>query len=185
MTISEPHWLHSFIVGDLCNKIIKDIYNYKIFNEADLQSKVYYHLYYRIKREEKHDNLLILNKPTIYSKKGDTKYPDLVICKTHTYKSPEPIVAIELKFNLQKFPDYQKDIEKLKTIKKDFSTIRKGYFFFVYDDDEIWEHTRMDNWMKHYFFVASINVRKRKESGRHRDDYEDWKQSFETVSFGR
>lgn len=185
MVLTEPHRLHNFIVGELCDRLITDIYNFEIYNEADLQSKVFYHLYNRIKKAEKQDEHLILNKPSLFTRKGFTKYPDLVICKNYTFKRPDPIVAIELKFNLQNFPAAERDIEKLETIKKDYDTVRKGYFLFVYDDDQIWRIRREDNWMKHYFFDASINVRRHKDSGYIRKGYEEWKQSYETVGFDK
>lgn len=144
--------MHGFIVYELYKKIEKDIRDFYIFNEADVQSRVYMHLQKNLEKYAK--PRLLLNKPTYTGKGKRLIYPDFVI--VNEYGIPE--AAIELKFAKKGLPDPKKDIGKLRNFKRRHKTTKKAYFIFIYDDESLWE-LRREKWMKHYLFAIGINMK--------------------------
>lgn len=153
--------------------MIKDVHKLYVFNESDLQARVYLHLQGVLNKMNKFR--LVLNKPSFPVQKGKRLiYPDLVVVNERGV----PEAAIELKFLLKGLPDPQKDIAKLRNFRAAHRSIQKGYFIWVYDDEDRWYDIRDESWMKHYFFSIGINVR-RQPDGRQRHGYDDWRQTWD------
>lgn len=121
--------LQRFIKNELKQKIVRDLKNSRIFNEADLQSNVYLHLRKYLKNDNRWK---IYNQPYITKMWGGRKtikfFPDLVLAKT------KPRISIELKEKKSvKKTQIINDAKKLYKLRKQ-NVIRKGFVIYLYQN---------------------------------------------------
>jgi len=164
--------LHQYLTKGLEREIWEDLKELYIFNESDFQSRVYFRLQGVL--NDMSTLRLVLNKPSLTRKSGNIIFPDLVVVN----RSGKPEAAIELKFSNGPLPIPDKDIRKLKQLRDKYKTVKKGYFIFVYDDEDNYYFHREEHWMKHYFFDVGINMR-RDGNGRRRHGYDSWKRKWD------
>ena len=149
--------MKDFIENKLVEKIRKDQWEFKIGNERDLESSIYYYLREFLSNKDElykiSTNYTI--KGTAIWKQGKGKWkkskfimPDILISRIpKSYKKPlEHKIAFELKTRSPGMPyspnftaeAYQKDFRKLNRLKTK-KRIQQGYYFVVYSDPEVTE----------------------------------------------
>ena len=167
--------MHSYIMEELPEEIVGDIKDLYIFNEADLQSRVYFRLQRTLNKMK--TQRLLLNKPSYYKRGRNIFYPDFVVID----KYGNPKAAMELKFvQPDRKPQYpKKEMKNFKKFKTTNEKIKKAYFMFIYDRDKLYD-IPFEQWMKHYFFSIPINMR-RNSSRRLRYRYYEWRDNWELL----
>jgi len=153
----ERRDVQKFIKYKLKSKIVRDLRNYKIITEADLQSCVYLYL----RRYLRHDKRWkIFNQPHISKLWGTRKtidfFPDLVLAVN------KPRISIELKAKTTvKKSRIVHDARKLYRMRKQ-KVIRRGYIIYVYrskdGDYEKDIQREADAWIKKYRFVFCMMI---------------------------
>ncbi len=165
-------------MDELPSRILSDVYNFFVFNEADLQAVVYHWTTTWMERNYPSDAArprFLLNQPALRVS-GQLVRPDLVMFHGH-----QPIVAIELKCELNR-PSHagsEKDIEKLRVCKTAYPTLKNAYFLYLYDSDSDLD-VDVEDWMKRYFFTIPVNVR-RHPTRRLRNRYVHWRRKWKRL----
>ena len=145
--------LTRFIEKTLVEKIKNDSKKFKILNERDLESSMYYHLRKFLKNENYKisTNFTVSGASPKKKRKGERKFfqPDLVILEWKSdFEKPKMRVAIELKSRPPGEPidpdiEYYDTIFESKDMLKDFKKLNLmieegitvyGYFFYLYFD---------------------------------------------------
>ena len=171
-----------FLRDKLVEKLLEDVKEHRIFNEADMQYRTAVHV-----DKSCYPDLFLVNQPIIPIGHGRGKYdvkPDIVIF--HPEKGP--VTAIELKcflnteYNLKSIIEYVwDDIEKLKGFRQRYPNSKNAFavvFVNVSDTDDYWILDRefrreKEDWMKYYFYPHIINVYC-DDNGRKRNWYNKW-----------
>ena len=147
-----------FIQKGLKSSIRDDVSNFKILNERDLESAVYYQLRKFLKKKvNRNEKLKISTNFTVTGFsvkkkfKGERKFsqPDVMILEWVDDSTPPRMhIAMELKAlspggaikhktshyeNLFQRPEFKKDFKKLIKLKKR-NIVKRGYFIFLYHD---------------------------------------------------
>jgi len=149
--------VHKFIKYKLKSKIERDLRNYRIITEADLQSCVYLHLRRYLRNDKRWK---IFNQPHISKQWGTRKtinfFPDLVLAVT------KPRISIELKAKtVVRKSRIVNDARKLYRMRKQ-KVIRTGFVIYVYrskdGDFEKDIQREVDDWIKKYHYVYCMMI---------------------------
>lgn len=184
--------IKEFVSKVLKPAIIKDAKEFRIFNEADLQTRVAYHLQKGYIR--KYRNYYLLNQPTTRIGKGRgaaPARPDLVICEFNGGPNPLALAAFELKCYLEdadvKLPTIQSgilaDIEALRKFDQRFAKSGNEYVFAIalldIEDEEKFKELdkefkrNREEWMNNFLKVHLINMRTEIRRG-----YDQWAEQW-------
>ena len=150
--------IRGFIQNDLKSSIRDDVSNFKILNERDLESAVYYQLRKLLKKKGNRNKKLKISTNftvtgfSVKKKfKGEVKFsqPDVMILEwVDDSTRPKMHIAMELKAlspgesnkhktshyeTLFQRSEYRKDFKKLIKLKKR-NIVKRGYFIFLYHD---------------------------------------------------
>ena len=150
--------IRGFIQNDLKSSIRDDVSNFKILNERDLESAVYYQLRKFLKKKKNRNkelkistNFTVTGFSVKKKIKGEVKFsqPDVMILEwVDDSTRPKMHIAMELKAlspgqsnkhktshyeTLFQRSEYRKDFKKLIKLKKR-NIVKRGYFIFLYHD---------------------------------------------------
>ena len=150
--------IRGFIQNDLKSSIRDDVSNFKILNERDLESAVYYQLRKFLKKKKNRNrelkistNFTVTGFSVKKKFKGEVKFsqPDVMILEWVDDSTPPRMhIAMELKAlspgesnkhktshyeKLFQRPEFKKDFKKLIKLKKR-EIVKRGYFIFLYHD---------------------------------------------------
>jgi hypothetical protein len=150
--------IRGFIQNDLKSNIRDDVSNFKILNERDLESAVYYQLRKFLKKKKNRNkelkistNFTVTGFSVKKKFKGEVKFsqPDVMILEwVDDSTRPKMHIAMELKAlspgqsnkhktshyeTLFQRSEYRKDFKKLIELKKR-KIVNRGYFIFLYHD---------------------------------------------------
>jgi len=170
-----------FVKGTLLKKLLDDVKDRRIFNEADLQYRASHHL-----DKEYYPDLYLTNQPSIPIGRHRGKVPakpDIVLYD----ETKGPQVAMELKcFIKQENLSFSaiadavwKDIDKLGKFCDRYRDSRNAFaLVFVNVGKELYEElgrefSPREEWMSHYLFIHVVNVLCDSE-GRKRNWYNSW-----------
>lgn len=172
-----------FIKDELLKKLIADVKELRIFNEADLQYRAAVHF-----DKKYYPELYLTNQPTIPL--GRTRgtvaaKPDIVIY----HHEDGPRTAVELKCFLkcenqsvaQIADSVWKDVDKLCKFKDRYGNSKNAFAIVLVNlqkepYEEIqreFSRANREDWMNHYLFVHVLNVYC-DENGRKRPWYDEW-----------
>lgn len=183
-----------FITGTLLKKLIDDVNDLRIFNEADLQYRTAVHF-----DKEYYPELYLTNQPVIplgRARGTVTARPDIVI---YHHKNG-PRTAVELKC-LLKYENRSvaqiadavwKDVDKLQKFKNRYESSKNAFAIVLVNlEKELYEEmqretsrTNREGWMNHYLFIHVLNVycdesgRKRPWYNKWAEDMNEWKRYF-------
>jgi len=175
--------LSGFIRGKLKDSLTNDVLKYFVFNESDIKSAAYFYIrkYYHNLKSENSSKMLIRCEPKLNNGK-----PDIVI-----FKKYNPFYIIEIKAILN--PDavcrnsekgkVEKDLKKIKNLKKEYPSIKRGFSIVIYDSDED-PVDFSDSFLRKKNFkgisIVKINLR-RNDNARKRKNYQKWRRKFEKI----
>lgn len=178
-----------YVSNVFLDKLLDDVKEIRIFNEADMQYRAAHHL-----DKVCYPDLYLTNQPIIPVGRGRGKNnvkPDIVIF----HHTKGPVAAIELKCfvgkaneHVSKIIDYVwRDIEKLMNFKSRYQDSNNTFAIVLVNNqdndcvDAIKKELgrQKEEWMKHYLFTHIINVYCN-ENGRKRPWYDQWKKEFES-----
>ncbi len=122
---------NGFARSSLNNFLFDDLWNHDIFNERDMHSSAYFYIrdYFR---KQGRDNAYVRCEPRL----SDMR-PDIVI-----YERGKPVYVLEFKFFSK--PEYVNvdavdgDLDKLAACVDAYASIKWGFFFMIYDADEMY-----------------------------------------------
>lgn len=175
-----------FVREDLLRKLLDDVKDSRIFNEADLQYRAAYHL-----DREYYPRLYLTNQPTISigrARGTTTAKPDIVIY----HDVDGPVTAFELKCFLKHdraaisliASHVWRDLEKLRKFKARYQYSKNAFavvFLNVADGGAFRELrkelTAREDWMSHYLFIHVVNVFC-DDNGRKRPWYDRWQEEM-------
>lgn len=172
------------IKNDIVPKLLNDVRDYRIFNEADMQYRAAHHL-----DKVCYPDLFLTNQPVIPvgQRRGKTNVkPDIVVF----HPKEKPVTAVELKcfigndsprFSTVVDPVWQ-DIGKLQGFRKRYENSTNAFAVVLVnvEDRELFAgfqkefSTDREEWMKHYLFIHLVNIYC-DENGRKRRWYDDWR----------
>ena len=181
-----------FVKNKLLKKLVEDIKNFRIFNEADLQYRVAHHLDKKYFKE-----YWLLNQPKmpVGKKSGRrNRRPDIVLFN----KDCSPVAAFELKCFIDKGEHSVvrrslKDIEKLKKFGERYLESKNAFAIILVrmDDKDLYTSVQKEfrkdkeDWMKHYLKVHVINVCRNVKGRKYKwykaqwlKEYEEWKKDL-------
>lgn len=172
-----------FVRDDLREKLLIDVKDRRIFNEADLQYRAALHL-----DKEYYPDLYITNQPNIpigKTRATTPAKPDIVIW----HDADGPRTAVELKCFLKYdnvsltfvIDSVWKDVDKLQKFRSRYQDSKNAFaLVFVNVGKDAYldlqrEFSRIarEDWMSHYLFIHVVNVFC-DESGRKRHWYNEW-----------
>lgn len=183
------------IKNNIIPKLLVDVEQYRIFNEADMQYRAAHHL-----DKACYPELYLTNQPVIPvgQRRGKTNVkPDIVVF--HPEKGP--VTALELKcfigndnprFSTIVKPVWQ-DIEKLHDFRRRYEMSSTNAFAIVLvnvEDRELFAEfqkefrSKREEWMSHYLFIHLVNVycddngRKRRWYDKWREEWRNWQKHF-------
>lgn len=179
--------LREFAAKTLVPLLVEDARQYRIFNEADLQFRVAYHLHDGYMRH--YSNLYLLNQPYLGIGKGRgsvSAKPDIVIADEEG-----PFSALELKcFLYDAHPSsiatkVWADIDQLRKFKQKYPDSEYAFALVLVDVPDIAEfkelhrelHRDREGWMKHYLRRHVINLYC-DENFRKRNRYDAWAEKW-------
>lgn len=175
-----------FVKNDLLRRLLDDVNDERIFNEADLQYRAAHHL-----DREYFPKLFLANQPTIPIGRGRATAPakpDIVLY--HPDYGPQ--TAIELKcFLKHETPTFSviadavwRDADKLRKFRARYEDSRNAFAIALVDvNKDLYLELRREfgatreEWMTHYLFVHVLNVFC-DDNGRKRNWYNNWKQKM-------
>ena len=175
-------------IKDIVPKLLEDVQDYRIFNEADMQYRAAHHL----DKICYPADLFLTNQPVIPvgQRRGKTKVkPDIVVFD-HKEK---PVIAVELKcfignvrprFSTVVDPVWR-DIGKLREFRKRYKNSTNAFAIVLVnvEDKELFAQfqkefsTDREEWMKHYLFIHLANIYC-DENGRKRRWHDDWRDKW-------
>ena len=131
--------IENYIENELLTTIKKEVQEFILTNERDIEASIYHHLRLYLKKLKSSSLRLATNftvsKVKVISRNSSFRQPDIVILKQ--IQNPRPIIAIELKQNLksnhQLEKEIKKDIKKLERFRK-LDIIETGYSIFITND---------------------------------------------------
>lgn len=159
--------VQNFILGTLCEEILKRYKTFQILDEADLQCHVWQILNDHFMNDDITNNMIrVLNKP--YFKEVGI-HPDIVI-----FKRNKPWIIIELKeWKKTKPKSANKEFERIINAKKHFYKkygykLQRGYLLYVARKKEEFEIPLSLKPYKHYIHEVAIiqkfnNLKEQKE----------------------
>lgn len=182
-----------FIKNELLKKLIDDVIDLRIFNEADLQYRAAVHL-----DKEYFPELYLTNQPVIpigLTRGTVAAKPDIVIY--HHKEGPKTAVELKCFLKHENLSITQianatwKDIDKLKKFKNRYEKSDNAFAIVLVNlEKEPYEEIRREfsnareEWMKHYLFIHVLNVycdengRKRQLYNKWVENMKEWKQYF-------
>jgi hypothetical protein len=167
---------NGFARRSLDDLLFADLWEHDIFNERDMHAAAYFYIRDYFRNRER-DHIYVRCEPRLADKR-----PDIVV-----YERGKPIYVLEFKF----FPVADRfeeaavndDLEKLAGVIAAHPSIRWGFFHMIYDADEPQNvsdaRLRRAGYAK--ISVTAINARRREESGRKRQGYEEWRAEFDRL----
>lgn len=172
-----------FIKSNMMIKLLADVRNLRILNEADMQYRIAFHL-----DKEYFPDLHLINQPSILLGKTSgtvTAKPDIVIY--HPKEGPK--TAIELKCLLkhenasvtQLANSVWRDVDKLRKFKDRYANSKNAFAVILVNLQKEpygelqreFSRTNREDWMNHYLFIHVLNVFCN-EIGRKRPWYNEW-----------
>jgi hypothetical protein len=179
-----------FIKSDLTSKLLADVRDLRIFNEADMQYRAAVHL-----DEEYYPDLYLTNQPSIplgRARGTVAAKPDIVIY----HHEDGPKTAIELKCFLkyenpsvtQLSDSVWKDVDKLRKFKDRYGCSKNAFAVVLLNlEKESYEEIQREfsranreDWMSHYLFIHVLNVFC-DENGRKRPWYNEWSEQMKRL----
>jgi hypothetical protein len=176
-----------FIKSNLTTKLLADVKDLRIFNEADMQYRAAVHL-----DKEYFPDLYLTNQPSIPL--GRTRgtvaaKPDIVIY----HHKDGPKTAIELKCFLKyenpsvtQLADLVwKDVDKLRKFKDRYANSKNAFAVALVNLEKEpygelqreFSRTNREDWMNHYLFIHVVNIFC-DENGRKRPWYNEWSEQM-------
>ncbi len=172
-----------FIRDTILKKLIDDVKDLRIFNEADLQYRAAVHF-----DKEYYPDLYLTNQPVIplgRARGTVAAKPDIVIY----HHKDGPKTAVELKCFL-KYENRSvvhiadtvwKDVDKLRKFRNRYENSKSAFAIVLVNlEKEPYEEIQrefsranLEDWMNHYLFIHVLNVYC-DESGRKRPWYNEW-----------
>jgi len=169
---------NGFVKNELDDLLFSDIWNYRVFNESDLHSAAYFYSreYFSRRDSKSADSIFVRCEPVM----DDFTKPDIVVFKRY-----DPIYIIELKMFSKtetiKEDAIEKDLDKLKAYISRYPSIKWGFLIAVYDSEYMWKPTshilKKSGYEK--ISISSINLRRKEDSERRRNNYDEWRQQFD------
>lgn len=172
-----------FVRDRLVDKLLDDVKERRIFNEADLQYRAACHL-----DKEYYPNLYLTNQPLVpigITRGTSSARPDIVLYDERC----GPRAAFELKCFIknsnpvasQVVASVWHDVEKLRKFRARYRESQNAFALVLLDVDlesykdiqRKFSSSNREPWMNHYFFISVINVLC-DESGRKRNWYNQW-----------
>ncbi|GEM_PF-6400264 len=176
-----------FIKSDLTTKLLGDVKELRIFNEADMQYRAAVHL-----DKEYFPDLYLTNQPSIplgRARGTVAAKPDIVIY----HHKDGPKTALELKCFLkyenpsatQLADSVWRDVDKLQKFKGRYANSKNAFAVVLVNlekeaHEEIqreFSRTSREDWMNHYLFIHVLNVYC-DENGRKRPWYNEWSEQM-------
>lgn len=173
---------NGFVTKELDNLLFSDIWNYFVFNESDLHSVAYFYIReYFLRRGSQSAGEVIVRCEPVMDNYGK---PDIVV-----YNKYNPIYVIELKmFNKPDFVQEHNDIDviktdldRLKVYLSRYPTLKWGFQISGYDSEEMWKPSAHILKKAGYerISVSTINMRRKEDSERRRNNYDEWRKQFD------
>src|SRR5712692_849756 len=167
---------NGFAKNELDDLLLSDLWALFIFNESDLHSAAYYYIRTYFQKRGS-DQVFVRCEPRLRGLK-----PDIVV-----YDQYHPTYLVELKmFPNPEVIDESKmdtDLEKLRRLISDISTIKWGFQIAVYYSDDVFSMSDARLRRRGYerISVSSINLRRKEETGRLRVRYDEWRGEFDKL----
>lgn len=176
MGLFDSERFNGFAKSSLDELLFSDLWSYDIFNERDMHSSAYYYIRNYFRKHER-DHAYVRCEPRLAGMR-----PDIVI-----YERGKPAYVLEFKFFSK--PDYVNedavyyDLNKLADCVDAFTSIKWGFFHMIYDADDLFKFS--DSCLRRTGFqkisVTSINARRKKDTGRRRTNYDEWRAEFDKL----
>ncbi|MBI3810008.1 MAG: hypothetical protein HY284_06085 [Nitrospirae bacterium] len=176
MSLFDFDRFNGFMRHGLDDLLFSDLWEHYIFNESDLHSAAYFYIREYFNKNER-PNIYVRCEPQLARMK-----PDIVI-----FDKAEPIYAIEFKFFTK--PDsineeaLFRDLDKLAKIVGRFDSMKWGFFYMVHDGEEPYTLSNPSLRRRGYerISVSTINLRRREDTGRRRNNYDCWRMEFDAL----
>ena len=162
--------IRDFVKQDLRERLFRDAWSFRVFNETDLQVRAAFHIQKRFLSDAR--KMFLVNEPSIKigrAKGVKSAYPDLVLVN-----KGGPFAAIELKCFLEegdsKFAAIEnkawEDIENLDKFCDRYGDNAYGFGMILVNLKEPGKFSRLkgrldrdrESWMKHRIFAHVVNM---------------------------